>query len=192
MKRGAPGAGPRTAERAMTPDHAKPAAPARVLGIDTSLRSTGMGVVERRGAQFRAVACRTLSVPQKEPHSECLRRIQEGIVALIAEASPEAASIEGIFHCRNVRTAVILGQARGVAIAACAVAGLPVYEYSPRRMKQSICGSGAAQKDQVGKMVAKMLGLTVQPADDETDALALAICHFHSLSTVQALAPHTI
>jgi crossover junction endodeoxyribonuclease RuvC len=175
------------------PDHSHPATtPIRVLGIDTSLRSTGLGVVERQGSGLRAVAYRAVSVPQKQPHSECLRRIHEAIHAMIEEARPDAASIEGIFHCRNVRTAVTLGQARGVAIAACAARAVPVFEYSPRRMKQSVCGSGAAPKEQVARMVVKMLNLSGDPGSDEADALALAICHLHSMTSIQALAPKAI
>ena len=164
----------------------------RVLGIDTSLRSTGLGVVEREGNRLRAVAHATLKNPAGWSHSTCLERIYRDLQALIEEATPAGVSIEGVFHFKNSRTAVILGQARGVAIAACAGHALPVYEYSPRRVKQSVCGSGAASKEQVARMVCSMLGLPTTPPDDETDALALAICHLHSLTSISGLEPKPI
>jgi crossover junction endodeoxyribonuclease RuvC len=106
----------------------------------------------------------------------------------IERFAPQSVSIEGVFHCRNVRTAVTLGQSRGAAITACSVAGIPIFEYSPRRVKLAVCGSGAAQKEQVGRMIMKMLALEDLPPDDESDALALAVCHINSLTSVQALA----
>lgn len=166
--------------------------PRRILGIDTSLRSTGVAVVDRSGAGFAAVEFSILDNPRARKHSECLKRIYEGILDVIRRTHPHAASIEGIFHCKNVRTAVTLGQARGAALTACAIADLPVFEYSPRRVKQSVCGTGAAHKEQVAKMVTSMLALDAQPRDDESDALAIAICHFHSLTSVAALAPEAI
>jgi crossover junction endodeoxyribonuclease RuvC len=164
----------------------------RVLGIDTSLRSTGLGVVEREGGRMRARAHATLKNPASWPHSQCLARIHQDIRTLIEDHAPDVAAIEGIFHFKNAKTAVVLGQARGVAIAACAAAGIPVYEYSPRRVKQSVCGTGAASKDQVAKMVCGMLGLPSTPPDDETDALAIAVCHLHSLTSIAGLEPKQI
>ena len=164
----------------------------RILGIDTSLRSTGLGVVERDGNRWRAIRHMTLKNPSSWPHSRCLKRISDEIQDLITETRPDAASIEGIFHFKSSRTAVVLGEARGAAIASCAGSGLSIYEYSPRKVKQSICGSGAAHKEQVARMIAGMLALTNVPPNDETDALAIAICHINSLSSVASLAPKEI
>ena len=164
----------------------------RVLGIDTSLRGTGLGVVEGRGNALSAVTLNTLHCPSAWPHSRCLARIDEGITDMIAETKPDAVAIEGIFHCRNVKTAIILGQARGAAIAACARQGLPVFEYSPRRVKQAACGTGAASKEQMIRMVTSMLRLAVDPKSDEADALALAVCHLNSRTTVAALSAEPI
>lgn len=164
----------------------------RVLGIDTSLRGTGVGVIERAGNHFTAIAHETLRCPASWPHSRCLVRIQEGICDIIASAEPEVVAIEGVFHCRNVRTAMSLGQARGVAISTCSGRGLPVFEYAPRRVKQSVCGFGAASKQQIAKMIMALLCLPEIPRTDEADALALALCHFHSLTGVSALAPEPI
>jgi crossover junction endodeoxyribonuclease RuvC len=151
----------------------------RVLGIDTSLRSTGVGVVEARGNAMAALELGTLRVGPKVPLSECLVRIRDGLDALIERFTPAAAAIEGAFFCKNARTAMILGQARGVAIAACAARRLPVYEYAPRRVKQAVVGYGAASKEQVQSMIASLLNLPEKPPADPGDALALAVCHLH-------------
>ena len=164
----------------------------RILGIDTSLRSTGIAVVERSGAGFHSLEFGILDNPRTRKHSACLKRIYDGVLDVIGRTSPDAVSIEGIFHCKNVRTAVTLGQARGASLTACATAGIPVYEYSPRKVKLSVCGTGTAHKDQVAKMVTSMLGLDKVPRDDESDALAIAICHFHSQTSIASLEPEEI
>ena len=164
----------------------------RVMGIDTSLRSTGVAVVEGQGSSFKCVAQATLRVPSKAPHSECLAIIHDGLRAMISEAAPEAASIEGAFFGRNAQTAMILGEARGTAIVTCRLAGLPVFEYAPRKVKQALVGYGAAQKAQVRAMVMRMLGLSDEPQEDAGDALALAICHLNHRTSVAALQPKEI
>jgi crossover junction endodeoxyribonuclease RuvC len=161
----------------------------RVLGVDTSLRSTGAAVVERVGSRLRAVAHETIRIPAARPHSHCLRTLHQRLHDLILRTGPAAMAVEGVFHCRNVRTAVILGEARGVVIAVGALHDLPVFEYAPRRVKLAVCGSGAASKDQVARMVAGILGLPAAPAEDEADALALAICHCHGYTSIAALQP---
>jgi crossover junction endodeoxyribonuclease RuvC len=152
----------------------------RVLGIDTSLRSTGIAVVEAQGSSLRHVDCATLKTSPKWLHSACLKHIAEGISNMIAESQPQEASIEGAFFFKNAKTAMVLGEARGVAIATCAAHGLPVYEYAPRRVKQAVVGVGSAEKHQVARMVMRLLGLTDEPQQDAADALAIAICHIHS------------
>ena len=152
----------------------------RVLGIDTSLRSTGVAVVEARGSALKAVDFGFLKTSPKWRHSECLKCIAEGIDAVIAKTQPTAVAIEGAFFFKNARTAMVLGEARGVAIATCAAAGLPIYEYAPRRVKQAVVGVGGAEKQQVARMVMTLLGLREEPQSDAADALALAICHIHS------------
>lgn len=164
----------------------------RVLGIDTSLRSTGVAVVEAAGSTLSAVEYGPLKNSRKAALSECLKRLDEGLCELIARTSPDAAAIEGAFYSKNARTAMILGQARGVAIAACARAGLPVYEYAPRRVKQALVGVGSASKQQVRRMVMTLLNLTEEPQEDAGDALAIAVCHLHSRSGHAALAPSEI
>lgn len=167
-------------------------APYRVLGIDASLRSTGLAVVEAAGSRLSAVAIETIKVPVTAPRSECLCRISQAVRALIDRTLPAAAAMESGFFHRNPKTADLLGQVRGAAVAACACAGIPVYEYAPRRAKQAVVGFGAAEKEQVRAMVVRMLGLTELPQLDASDALALAICHLNSRSAHEALAPKPI
>lgn len=152
----------------------------RVLGVDTSLRASGVAMIEVRGSQLKALEYGVIRNPVAGSLSGCLARIYGAIEGSIAEGRPDAAAIEGVFYCKNVRTAVVLGEARGVVIAACASLAVPVYEYSPRRVKQSVAGFGGAGKEQVRKMVMAILGLSEEPGEDESDALAVAICHSHS------------
>jgi len=159
----------------------------RILGIDTSLRSTGVGVLETSGSDLRAVAYGRIRNKPSEPHSRCLENIFNAITELIETHAPDCAAIEGAFFAKNAKTAMVLGQARGVAIAACAIKGLAITEHSPRSVKSALVGSGAAQKDQVAKMVVRLLGLNEQPQEDAADALAIAICHHHQLSLPREL-----
>ena len=115
----------------------------RILGIDTSLRSTGVGIVEVRGNDLRAVAYGRIRNAPKVPHSLCLENIFNNLSDLIAEHKPEIAVIEGAFFAKNAKTAMILGQARGAAMTACAKKGLTIYELSPRRVKQAVVGTGS-------------------------------------------------
>ena len=164
----------------------------RVLGVDTSLRSTGVGVVEAKGSKLDALEFGVIKVPAKARHSECLKLLSAGIVDIVKRANPTAVAIEGACFWENVKTAMILGEARGAVIAACATLGLPVYEYAPRRMKQGVVGFGAAGKEQVRKMVMRILSLKDEPQEDAGDALALAICHLHNHTGIAALMPEQI
>lgn len=159
----------------------------RILGIDTSLRSTGVGIIDANGSDLRAIAYGRIRNKPKEPHSLCLENIFNSITELITEHAPDCAAIEGAFFAKNARTAMVLGQARGTAITACAITGLDITEHSPRKVKQAIVGTGAAQKDQVAKMVMRLLNLEEQPQEDAADALAIAICHYHQLSLPEEL-----
>jgi crossover junction endodeoxyribonuclease RuvC len=159
----------------------------RVLGIDTSLRSTGVAVVESRGTALAAVEYDTLRIPAAASLSECLRRLADGIGETIGRTAPDAVAIEGVFYCKNVKTAILLGEARGAVIAACAARAVPVYEYEPRRIKQALVGFGGAEKAQVRMMAMRLLGLDVEPQEDAGDALALAICHLHGSTVHEVL-----
>lgn len=164
----------------------------RVLGVDTSLRSTGVGVVESCGNKFSAVEYGALKNPQKLSLSTCLKNIHEGLNGIIDRTSPDVVAVEGVFFAKNVKTTMILGEARGVVIAACALRGIPVFEYSPRKVKQAIVGYGSADKEQVRKMVMTLLSLGEEPQEDAGDALAIAICHMHNMTGCLALAGEAI
>jgi crossover junction endodeoxyribonuclease RuvC len=164
----------------------------RVLGIDTSLRSTGVAVVEAAGNKFTAVDYRVLKTARTKLLSECLRNLHEGVIDIIDSCQPDAVAVEGIFFQKNIKTAIILGEARGTVIAACSSNKLPVFEYAPRRVKQAVLGYGTATKDQVCKMVMSILALSEEPPEDASDALSIAICHLHNISGHPALGPKEI
>ena len=159
----------------------------RILGVDTSLRSSGVGIIEVRGHELRAIAYGRIHNRPAELHSQCLWNIFKEVSVLIEKHQPVCAAIEGAFFSKNAKTAMILGQARGAVLAACAKAGIPVCEHSPRRVKQALTGNGGAQKDQVAKMVMQLLQLEEQPQEDAADALAVAITHHHQASLPEAL-----
>ena len=159
----------------------------RILGVDTSLRSSGVGIIEVRGHELRVVAYGRIHNRPAELHSQCLWNIFEEVSALIEKHQPACAAIEGVFFAKNAKTAMVLGQARGAVLGACAKASIPVYEHSPRRVKQALTGNGGAQKDQVAKMVMQLLQLEEQPQEDAADALAVAITHYHQASLPEAL-----
>jgi crossover junction endodeoxyribonuclease RuvC len=159
----------------------------RILGVDTSLRSSGVAVIEVSGQQMRALVYGRIHNKPSCLHTTCLAEIHRQVDALITEFSPDEAVIEGAFFAKNAKTAMILGQARGAVLAACALRSLPVYEYSPRTIKQAAVGAGSASKEQVGKMVMRLLGLAELPQEDAADALAAAICHFHQRGLPEAL-----
>lgn len=164
----------------------------RVLGIDTSLRSTGVGVVDGRGSTMTAVEQGRIHNADRLLLSECLSRLDAGIRELITRTRPDVAALEDIFFCKNARTAMVLGEARGVVIAACAASGLPVFAYEPRRIKKAIAGNGAADKSQVRQMIMALLALKEEPQEDAGDALAIAVCHLHNQTSFAALEPKPI
>lgn len=149
----------------------------RILGIDTSLRSTGVAVIRSDGVRHQAVTYGRIHAPASWPRSRCLVQLQEQISDVITNEKPDSVAIEGIFFCKNIKTAFILGEARGAVITTCAAAGLPVYEYAPRKVKQGVVGRGAADKRQVALMVKQLFGLNEVPQNDAADALAIAYCH---------------
>ena len=151
----------------------------RVLGIDPGSRSTGYGLVEERktGPRYVASGCVYTS---GEMFAERLATIYRGVAQVIAEHAPSEFAIEEVFVARNPASALKLGQARGVAIAAAVSAGLAVREYASRTVKLAVVGSGRASKAQVQYMVRALLGLGELPSADAADALAVAICHVNT------------
>jgi len=148
----------------------------RVLGIDPGSRFTGFGVVEEQGsARVRHLAHGVLALGESGPIEARLRLLHEGLMRELSEHRPDVVAIEDVFHARNARSALVLGQARGVALHQ-HQAGATVRSFSPSVIKQAVTGTGRAEKEQVGRMVAVLLGITVKGRFDASDALAAAIC----------------
>ena len=161
----------------------------RILGVDTALRCTGWGMIDIRGNAMKAVDCGVIKNGPKLRMSECLRALSGGIRELILLYHPDIAVLEGAFFFENVRTAMMLGSARGAVISALAENNVPIFEYAPRRIKQAVCGNGSASKRQVAIRVSQFLNIrTDQFALDATDALSMAICHALELTTAGGLA----
>lgn len=162
-----------------TPAHSCPRIKAlRILGIDPGLRVTGYGVIDKQGPQLFYVAS---GVIRTEP-GELPGRIQTlfaGIGEILATFAPEAAAVEKVFVNVNPQSTLLLGQARGAAIAALTHAGQAVFEYTALQVKQAVVGNGHADKQQVMHMVTRLLKLSGEPSSDAADALACAICHAH-------------
>jgi crossover junction endodeoxyribonuclease RuvC len=152
-----------------------------ILGIDPGTAITGYGLVEGEGDDLTLVAYGAITTSSDWPLPERLQRIYQELTALIEDQQPTAVAVEELFFSKNVRTALSVGQARGVALLAAANAGLPIHEYTPLEVKQAITGYGRATKDQVQRMVRMLLALdSVPQPDDAADAIAVAICHIHS------------
>jgi crossover junction endodeoxyribonuclease RuvC len=157
----------------------------RVFGIDPGSERTGYGCVETDGRRHQLVACGALTLPAGATFPERLRLIHDGLTTLIAECRPDLIAIENLFHSVNVRSALKLGHARGVAMLAAVQAGVQVVEYTPAEVKRAVVGYGRAEKKQVQDMVRLLLGLERPPTPhDAADALAVAICHLHSTGGV--------
>lgn len=159
----------------------------RLMGIDPGSRITGYGIVEMDGPRSRYIASGGIQTDSSRPVPERLKTIFESIADLIREYQPMEVAVEQVFMHRNPDSALKLGQARGAAICAVVVAGLPVSEYAARAIKQAVVGSGAADKTQVQRMIALLLNLPALPQSDAADALAVAICHGHTRQTLQRL-----
>ena len=160
-----------------------------VLGVDTSLRSTGYGVLSVEGSRMRCLDCGNVRNAAQLPLTACLKAIHARIAELVATYRPDVMAVESVIYGKNAGTMLILGEARGAVLTAAADAGVPVYEYEPRRMKKAICGNGLAEKEQIQRMVKTLLGLPELPQNDAADALGLAICHAHSRSAISADRP---
>jgi crossover junction endodeoxyribonuclease RuvC len=169
-----------------------PVADAVILGLDPSLRGTGFGIIRQGRPYPQTLAQGTISCAPTLEHSRCLARIAQTLRELIRQHQPQVCVMEGIFFAQNLKTAIIMGQARGAAMAVAAEAGLAIYEIATRKVKQAIVGYGAAQKLAVAKMVQRMLHLTELPAPDAADALALALTHAQGQSRFSLNAPKRI
>lgn len=148
-----------------------------ILGLDPSLRGTGYGLIRLAKPVPQTLTHGTITCPPGWVHSRCLVKITQTLRDVIKRHQPEVCIVEGLFYAQNLQTALILGEARGAALAAVAEAGLDIYEMAPRKVKQAIVGYGAAQKLAVAKMVQRLLRLPEAPEADAADALALALAH---------------
>ena len=160
-------------------DKAPPAAPGKViLGIDPGLARMGYGVILQREGRCRALDYGTMTSAARAPVEKRLVDLFEQMRAVLKKNKPDAVALEELFFSKNVKTGMAVSQARGVAVLAAGLAGLPVYEYRPVEVKQAITGYGQAEKQQVQKMVKLLLGLSEVPKPDDTaDALAVALTH---------------
>ena len=158
----------------------------RVLGIDCGTEYTGYGVVELSDhGSLQCVTWGAIKVSPRDPMPVRLSAISDGLRSIIREHQPDNVAIEDVFYALNVKSALKLGQVRGVAMLAAASAGLEVAEYAPLSIKSAVVGYGKAEKQQVQHMVTRLLNLPEPPhPEDASDALAIAICHLHTSATL--------
>ena len=152
----------------------------RILGVDPGSRRTGFGVIDSNGQRSALVTSGCLNVGN-HPWPLRLGLIFDGVAELVAEHRPDELAVEQLIFARDPSAALKLGQARGAALCAGIKGGLDVHEYSPKSVKLAVVGTGAADKQQVQHMVALLLSMTDRPGEDEADALAIALCHAHSM-----------
>ncbi len=155
----------------------------RLLGLDPGLRVTGWGVIDATDNRLRHVADGVVRSDGARAMAERLLQLHDGLAEVISAFAPEVAAVEETFVAKNARSALKLGQARGIALLVPAAAGLPVHEYAANVIKQCVVGYGHADKTQVGAMVTLLLPGAVAQSADAADALAVAICHAHHRAT---------
>ena len=166
-------------------DVSPPITPRIALGVDPGTAIVGYAVVSAKGDNLSMIACDVITTPARMPLAERFQQIYQGLVEIIGIYHPQEAAIEELFFAKNARTAMTVGQARGVAMLALANGGLPISEYTPKQIKQAVTGYGSAGKEQVGEMVRILLKLSAIPRpDDAADAAAVAICHLHTASVL--------
>jgi crossover junction endodeoxyribonuclease RuvC len=154
-----------------------------ILGIDPGIASTGYGIIRVHNGQPNMEGCGAIKPETKVSFPYRLNQIYEGVSKIIKRYKPDLIAIEDVFYGKNIRSTLAIGQARGVAILASVRAGIDVSEYSPREIKRSVVGSGAASKEQVQFMVKELLQLEKPPSPvDAADALAVALCHANRIS----------
>jgi len=160
----------------------------RIIGIDPGLRRTGWGIVESDGVRLGHIASGLITSDAEADLAFRLRELFEGLVSVIAGFKPAEAAVEETFVNDNARATLKLGQARGMALLAPALKGLPVAEYAPNAIKKAVVGTGHAEKKQIQMMVAMLLPKARFESADEADALAIAICHANHRTSPQAMA----
>jgi len=159
-----------------------------ILGIDPGTAIMGYGLIEKRGNHLFPLDYACWRTPAHTPMAERLLMLYKELEVYIKEKQPHFVAVEELFFNRNTTTALTVGQARGIVLLAAAQAGIPVYEYTPLQVKQAVVGYGRADKKQIQQMVKGLLGLREVPKpDDVADALAIAICHAHSVNMLNRM-----
>lgn len=167
--------------------------PRIALGIDPGTAIVGYAVIMTRGSELSMLTCDVITTPAKMPLAQRLQLIYEGLSTIIATYKPHESAMEELFFAKNARTAMTVGQARGVAMLALANGGLSVAEYTPKQVKQAVTGYGGAGKEQVGEMVRILLKLSYIPRpDDAADAAAVAICHLNTMPSLQSFSGYNV
>lgn len=157
----------------------------RILGIDPGIATVGFGIVDSAGGRQSLVSCGVITTPAGEGLSSRLDRIYNDLAELISAFNPDAAAVEQLFFNTNTTTAISVAQGRGVILLAAYQAGLEIYEYTPLQVKQAVVGYGRAEKMQVIDMVRRILRMSSPPKpDDAADALAIALCHSRSSTSL--------
>lgn len=158
----------------------------RVLAIDPAVRNTGYAIIDGDGRAVTAVTYDVIKVPERVRQSAALSAIRTHLSAVISQYQPEEVAVEGIIYVQSHRTAISMGAARAAALIAAADHGLPIFEYSPKKVKQAVVGRGNADKNQVAFMVRALLGLNETPAADAADAMAIAMAHLQTSDPLKA------
>ena len=152
----------------------------RILGVDPGISITGFSIIESKRNQSSLSAYGTVKPNQKDSLPKRLNYLFEEMNKILDQFNPDILSVEDAFYSKNVKSAMVLGQARGAIILAAAQANIPIFEFAPRKVKMSVCGNGAASKEQVAYMVTKILKLKVQPKPlDVSDAMAVVLCYIN-------------
>jgi len=160
-----------------------------VLGIDPGTADTGYGVVQSTGARLRLLEHGVIRTAAGTPLERRLADIHEAVAELLDRHGPDALAVEELYFGANVRTAFAVGQARGVVLLAAGQRGILAHSYTPQQVKSAVCGHGRAEKDQVARMVARLLGLAAPPTPDHAaDALAVAVCELNRAPLALAIA----
>ena len=158
----------------------------RVLAIDPAVRNTGYAVLEGLPREPKVIAYDVISIPKKITQSAALSAIRTHLVNIIKQHRPDEIAVEGIIYVQSYQTAISMGAARAAALIAAADHGIPVYEYSPKKIKMAVVGKGTADKAQVAFMVRALLGLAETPPSDAADALAIALAHLQASDPLRA------
>jgi len=153
-----------------------------IMGIDPGLATTGYGVIEKRGQKLKMIDYGVITTQAKEEFAQRLKFINRDLAKVIEKHQPDVFSVENIYFCKNVKTALLVGQARGVILLTCVEKNKPIYEFTPLQVKQAVTTYGRADKKQVQQMLKIILNLKDIPKpDDAADALACAICASNSI-----------